>query len=59
MKKLNKHRQIILNVLKGVKTHPTADWIYEELKKEIPNISLGTVYRNLTYLKENNFILKL
>jgi len=59
VKPLNKHKQVILKVLKGVKTHPTADWIYSEVKKEITNVSLGTVYRNLNYLTENKYILKL
>ncbi|MBS7359407.1 MAG: transcriptional repressor [Oscillospiraceae bacterium] len=36
--------------------HPTADVIYERVKAEIPNISLGTVYRNLSQLQEENLI---
>jgi Fe2+ or Zn2+ uptake regulation protein len=39
-------------VLKGTTSHPTADWIYEEVRKQIPNISKGTVYRNLKVLRE-------
>jgi len=42
-----KQRDLILKVLRGTDTHPTADWIYEQVKKVMPNISLGTVYRNL------------
>ncbi len=40
-------------------SHPTAEWLYEEVKKEIPNISLGTVYRNLRMMKEQGDILEL
>jgi Fur family peroxide stress response transcriptional regulator len=47
-----KQREAILKVLKNNRTHPTADWIYEEVKKGIPNISKGTVYRNLQVLQE-------
>lgn len=48
----SKHRNRILELLRSTKTHPTADWIYEQLKKEYPQLSLGTVYRNLTILLE-------
>ena len=47
-----KQRDLILKVLRSTDTHPTADWIYEQVKKEMPNISLGTVYRNLGKLAE-------
>ncbi|MGM0602474.1 MAG: Fur family transcriptional regulator [Bacillota bacterium] len=50
--RMTKQRKAILRVLKNTKSHPTADWIYEQVKKEIPNISLGTVYRNLNVLSE-------
>jgi Fur family peroxide stress response transcriptional regulator len=48
----SKHRERILQLLRSTDTHPTADWIYEQLKKESPQLSLGTVYRNLTVLLE-------
>lgn len=54
-----KQRQIILRVLKGTNTHPTADWLYQKVKDKIPNISLGTVYRNLGVLKEQELIQEL
>lgn len=54
-----KQREVILRVLRGTKCHPTADWIYQEVRKEIPNISLGTVYRNLRGLTELGEILEL
>jgi len=43
-------RKIIYEILKNTDIHPTADWIYSEVRKLIPNISLGTVYRNLKVL---------
>ena len=59
MTRNSKQKEAILRILKGTDSHPTADWIYEEVKKEIPNISLGTVYRNLKYMKERGEILDL
>lgn len=40
-------RSAILKVLQNTTVHPTADWVYHQLKPKYPNISLGTVYRNL------------
>ncbi len=57
--RMTKQRKLILNVLKGLKTHPTADELYEEVRKAMPGISLGTVYRNLDLLAKNGQILKL
>lgn len=51
-KRMTKQRKKILEVLKNTNSHPTADWIYDQVKKEIPNISLGTVYRNLNVLSD-------
>jgi len=47
MNRNSKQKEAILRCLKDTKSHPNAAWIYEEVRKEIPNISLGTVYRNL------------
>lgn len=46
-RRYSRQREEILNVLSGTKSHPDAEWVYLEVKKAIPNISLGTVYRNL------------
>ena len=51
MRRETKQREAILNVLRGTDSHPTADWIYDEVRKAIPNISKGTVYRNLKILR--------
>lgn len=56
MEKKSKQREAILKILRGTKSHPTADWIYAEVRKEIPNVSLGTVYRNLKLLSERGDI---
>jgi len=59
MLRRTKQKEAILEVLRGTISHPTADWVYNEVKKEIPNISLGTVYRNLRLLCESGEILEL
>ncbi len=45
-------RNAILTCLRGTTTHPSAEWIYTQLKPQIANLSLGTVYRNLAYFKD-------
>ena len=57
--KRSRQRDAILELLQDTKTHPTADIIYEEVRKKIPNISLGTVYRNLAKLSDENVIVKI
>lgn len=57
--RMTRQRQAILEELRKVKTHPTANEVYEMIRKRLPNISLGTVYRNLEILSENGMIQKL
>lgn len=52
MSRKSSQRDTILRVVKNSHSHPGADWIYEQVKKEIPNISMGTIYRNLRLLTE-------
>jgi Fe2+ or Zn2+ uptake regulation protein len=47
-----KQRAVILEILHKGGSHPTAEAIYHEARKVLPNISLGTVYRNLNFLRE-------
>lgn len=49
----------ILDYLKSVKTHPTAEEVFNNVKKELPTITLSTVYRNLNLLAEEGIILRL
>lgn len=57
--RMTKQRQVILEELRKVKTHPTADDMYQILRKRMPKISLGTVYRNLEILSDTGVIQKL
>lgn len=59
MKNYSRQREAILNTLCSTKTHPTAAWIYENVRLVLPNISLGTVYRNLAMLEEDGVIRKI
>jgi Fur family peroxide stress response transcriptional regulator len=59
MSRRSRQRDTILKVVMNTKTHPRADWVYEQVRKEIPNISLGTVYRNLKSLAEAGEIYQL
>ena len=51
-------RKVILEALKKTKSHPTAIDIYDAVRDQLPNISLGTVYRNLDVLHECGLIQK-
>ena len=44
-------RDAILKKICSTKSHPTAEWVYGELKGEFPDLSLGTVYRNIAEFK--------
>ena len=57
--RLTTQRQVILEELGKVKTHPTASEVYEMVRKRLPRIGLGTVYRNLELMAESGMILKL
>lgn len=52
----SKNRDAILECLTHTDSHPTAEWVYEQMKAEYPNISLGTVYRNLNQLREAGLV---
>lgn len=54
-----RQRKVILEELSKLRTHPTANEVYEKVRKRLPRISLGTVYRNLELLSESGFIQKL
>ena len=62
MERTAKHfrkRDAILTCLRSTTVHPSADWVYAQLKPEYPDISLGTIYRNLNLFKEQGLITSL
>jgi Fur family peroxide stress response transcriptional regulator len=48
--KRSRQREKIYQALKRTDTHPTAEWVHEQVRSQIPRVSLGTVYRNLHIL---------
>ena len=57
--RMTNQRHVILEEVQKVKTHPTADEVYETVRKRLPRISLGTVYRNLEILSTRGLIQKI
>ncbi|MCM1144896.1 MAG: transcriptional repressor [Blautia sp.] len=57
--KNSRQRQVIKDFLMTRKDHPTADTVYMNVRQQLPNISLGTVYRNLTLLADMGEIVRL
>lgn len=57
--RLTTQRQIILEELGKVTSHPTANEVYDMVRRRLPRIGLGTVYRNLELMADNGIILKL
>ena len=59
MERTSKHfrkRDAILNCVRSTTTHPSADWVFEHVREQVPDISLATVYRNLSLFKEQGLI---
>ena len=55
-RKHSKKRDAILECVCSTATHPSAEWVYAQLKPQIPDLSLGTVYRNLAAFKQEGII---
>lgn len=58
-RRATRQKAVILRELCKVKNHPTADMIFRMARRRLPNISFGTVYRNLSLLKEEGKVLEL
>ena len=56
-RKHSKKRDAILNTIRSTKTHPSAEWVFEQLREDFPNLSLGTVYRNIAEFKESGEVM--
>jgi len=51
-----RQRRVVYETVRETRTHPTADWIFEQVRGTLPKISLGTVYRNLAVLKAEGLV---
>ena len=47
----SKKREAILSAIRSTTCHPSAEWVYQALKPDFPDLSLGTVYRNLIFFQ--------
>lgn len=52
----SKKREAILEAIRSTDIHPSADWVYQTLRPAYPDLSLGTVYRNLARFKAEGLI---
>lgn len=52
----SKKREAILAAIQGTSCHPSAEWVYQQLRPLHPDLSLGTVYRNLTFFRERGLV---
>jgi Fur family peroxide stress response transcriptional regulator len=60
MRRERKHsdkRDAILQAIVSTTEHPSAQWIYDRLKPRIPNLSLGTVYRNINFFRHEGLVM--
>ena len=55
----SKQRELVFQTVLQNPIHPTADAVYEQVRRENPKISLGTVYRNLNFLSEMGMLRKI
>ena len=55
----SRQRDRIMEVLRETKNHPTAKWVFDKVRRQFPNLSLGTVYRNLGILVEQGLVKRL
>jgi Fe2+ or Zn2+ uptake regulation protein len=56
---MSKQKEVIYVIVASTMTHPTADWVYQQARMEMPQISLGTVYRNLKSLCQEGRLLEI
>ena len=52
----SKKREAILTAIRETTCHPSAEWVYRRLKPQHPDLSLGTVYRNLTFFQQHGLV---
>jgi Fur family peroxide stress response transcriptional regulator len=57
VRKYSRKREAILNAIRSTDTHPSAEWVYARLRPEYPDLSLGTVYRNIAMFRDEGDIL--
>jgi Fur family peroxide stress response transcriptional regulator len=56
-RKHSNKRDAILRAIRSTTEHPSAQWVYDKLKPLIPNLSLGTVYRNINIFRHEGLLI--
>lgn len=56
LRRRSRQRERILELIRSTDAHPTAAWVYDQLKREFPSLSAGTVYRNIAILIEEGLV---
>ena len=59
MKRYSKQRATVLQTVRETDSHPTAEWVFAQVRDKLPKISLGTVYRNLNLLADQGDLLRI
>jgi Fe2+ or Zn2+ uptake regulation protein len=57
--RLTRPRRVILDVVRETESHPTAEWVHRMVRRRLPRVSLGTVYRNLRLLVAQGLVKEL
>ena len=52
----SRKRDAILDLMRSTTCHPSADWVYQRMREQFPDVSLGTVYRNLIFFQQHGDI---
>jgi len=58
-RKRSKQREQVLDAVRSTRSHPTADWVFHEVRKNMPRVSIATVYRDLNILSDSGEIGKI
>lgn len=58
-RRVTSQRLLILETVRSTDRHPTAEWVYRRVRRRLPRVSLGTVYRNLRVLAEEGLLQEL
>ena len=53
---MTKQKRLVLDIIESSHKHPTAEEVFFEARQQMPNIALGTVYRNLNALVDEGFV---
>lgn len=59
IRKHSKKRDAILAAIRSTTAHPSAQWVYDQVRESVPDLSLGTVYRNMRQFQQDKLVVSL